>query len=145
MRSESDILRKVITLKFGGKEYEVPVLRMVASAKWRKEWFEKSELASPKSSIVEDVTDKESVRKALGNALLGSLIEFPEKIPDLVFSYAPSLPREEIMEVAYDEEFATAVTAIWEVAFTPFLTLLGTVNMMLKGTASRSASSGSLN
>jgi hypothetical protein len=143
-RSESDIIKKTITLKFGEKEYEVPVLTMLASARWRKEWADVVQLASP--NIADDITPTpEELRKAIGYSFLGSLIKFPDKLPDLVFSYAPSLPKDEILEKAYDHEFSMAFKQIWQVAFEPFLELLGTVQMTQRATASHSGSSGSLN
>jgi hypothetical protein len=143
-RSESDIIKKTLTLHFGEKEYEVPVLRMLAAAKWRKEYFERTKDVST-SMIVENMDDKGQLSKAISNALTGALIAFPEKIPELVFSYAATLPKEEIMESAYDQEFSRAFAQIWQVAFSPFLGALGTVLEMQKAAASQSASSGNLN
>ena len=144
-RSESDVIKKTLTLHFGDKEYEVPVLRMLAAAKWRKEYFERTKEVSS-AMMVEHIDDKGQLSKAIGNALTGALIAFPEKIPELVFSYASSLPKEEIMENAYDQEFSRAFAQIWQVAFSPFLASLGTVlEMQRTQQASPSASSGSLN
>jgi hypothetical protein len=144
-RSESDIIKKTLTLKFGEKEYQVPVLRMRKAAEWRKEYFERTKEVSS-AMIVDNIDDKGHLNKAIGNALTGALIAFPEKIPELVFSYATTLPKEEIMESAYDEEFANAFAQIWQVAFSPFLANLGTVLEMQRAQqGSQSASSGSLN
>ncbi len=144
-RSESDIIKKTLTLHFGDKEYEVPVLRMLQAAKWRKEYFDRTKEVSA-SMMVENMDDKGQLSKAIGNALTGALIAFPEKIPELVFSYAPSLPKEEVMEAAYDQEFSRAFAQIWQVAFSPFLASLGTVLEMQKAQqVSPSVSSGSLN
>jgi hypothetical protein len=142
-RSESDIIKKTLTLHFGDKEYEVPVLRMLAAARWRKEYFERTKDVSA-SMMVENMDDKGQLNKAIGNALTGALLAFPEKIPELVFSYAPSLPKDEVMEAAYDQEFSRAFAQIWQVAFSPFLESLGTMLEMQKASASRSALSGNL-
>ena len=138
-RSESDIVRKVLVLTLGEKEYEVPVLRMLAAAKWRKEYFDRTKDVSS-SMMAENMDDKGQLSKAIGNALTGALIAFPEKIPELVFSYAPSLPKDEIMDAAFDEEFSRAFAQIWQVAFSPFLASLGTVLEMQKASGSHSAS-----
>jgi hypothetical protein len=143
-RSESDIIKKTLTLHFGDKDYEVPVLRMLAAAKWRAEYFERTKDVSA-SMMVEHMDDKGQLSKAIGNALTGALIAFPEKIPELVFSYAPSLPKEEVMEAAYDQELSLAFAQIWQVAFAPFLESLGTMLQMQRASASRSALSGNLN
>lgn len=144
LRSDSDILKKTLTLRFGEKDYEIPVLRMREAAKWRKEYFERTKEVSA-SMIVDNMDDKGQLNKAIGNALTGALIAFPEKIPELVFSYASTLPKEEIMESAYDQEFSRAFAQIWQVAFAPFLASLGTVLEMQKAQQSPSASSGVLN
>ena len=143
-RSESDIIKKTLTLHFGDKDYEVPVLRMLAAAKWRAEYFERTKDVSA-SMMVEHMDDKGQLSKAIGNALTGALIAFPEKIPELVFSYAPSLPKEEVMEAAYDQELSLAFAQIWQVAFAPFLESLGTMLQMQRASASRSDLSGNLN
>jgi len=96
--------------------------------------------------MVENMDDKGQLSKAIGNALTGALIAFPEKIPELVFSYAQKtvdgnpLPKEVIMEEAYDHEFSRAFAQIWQVAFSPFLASLGTVLEMQKASDSHSAS-----
>ena len=41
-RTDSEILLKELKLKFGEKEYTVPVLRMAAAAKWREEYFKRT-------------------------------------------------------------------------------------------------------
>jgi len=128
-RSESDIVLKVLKLTFGGKEYEIPVLRMAASAKWRAEFFERTAEVTTSLPTQFDET-KGDISKALGRGMFAALLQFPEKIPELVFSYAPSLPKEEILEAAYDQEFSIAFRQIWRVAFEPFLASLGMVTEM---------------
>jgi len=145
-RSESDVLQKILKLTFGGKDYEVPVLRMRESAKWRQEYFERTREVST-SMIVDNLNDKAELSNHVGNALTAALLKFPEKIPDLVFSYATSLlpQREEIEADAYDEDFSLAFAKIWQVAFQPFLASLGTMLEMQRAQASHSVSSASSN
>lgn len=138
-RSESDIVKKTLTLHFGDKEYEVPILRMLPAAAWRKEYFARTKDVSA-SMMVDNMDDKGQLSKAIGNALTSALLAFPEKIPELVFSYAPSLPKTEITEAAYDHEFSRAFAQIWQVAFSPFLSSLGTVLEMQRASASHSDS-----
>ena len=141
-RTESDKLLKELTLSFGGKEYPIPVLRCGPAAKWRKEFFDRTAEVSS-AMVVDSVTDK----AAVGRGLMGALLQFPEKIPDLVFSYAPTIAekRETIMAEAYDDDFMDAFNQIWEVAFKPFLASLGMVLEMQKSQASASRSPASLN
>jgi hypothetical protein len=143
-RTDSDVLLKTLTLTFGGKPYEVDVLRMKAAARWRKEYFERTKDLST-SMLVDNIDDKGQLAKSIGNALTGALLAFPEKIPELVFSYAPSLPKEEIEAQAYDQEFSRAFAQIWQVAFAPFLASLGTVLEMQRAQATQSASSANSN
>ena len=137
-RTESEIVLKVLTLTFGEKKYEVPVLRIAAAAAWRKKFFEQT------FKLTEELPEKFDERsadlsKAVSKGLFAALLKFPEKIPDLVFSYAPSLPREEILATAFDQEFAIAFRAIWGVAFQPFLASLGMVMEMNRANNSPSA------
>ena len=131
---------KELKLTFGGKEYVVPVLRMRKAAEWRKEYFERTKEVST-AMLVDNIDDKGQLAKSVGNALTGALLAFPEKIPELVFSYAPSLPKEEILDAAFDAEFSRAFAQIWQVAFSPFLASLGTVLEMQRSQATQSASS----
>jgi hypothetical protein len=139
-QNDSDVLLKKLTLTFGGKQYDIPVLRMKAAAEWRKEYMVLTkDVAS--SMIIETEGDKAQISKQVGNALTGALLAFPEKIPELVFSYARSLPQEEIMEIAYDEDFSRAFGMIYKEAFSPFLIALGTALEMQRAQASHSGSS----
>lgn len=141
-RSGSDIILKQIVVMFGDKEYTIPVLRMKAAAVWRKEYFERTKEVST-SMIIDGIGDKEEMAKSVGNALTAALLNFPDKIPELVFSYAPSLnpDREQIEESAYDEDFTRAFGEIYKAAFQPFLASLGTVLEMQRAQESRSRSS----
>ena len=143
-RSESDILQKTIKVRFGQKEYEIPVRRMKHSAKWRAEYFERTKEISS-AMLVENLDDKGELNRRVGNALMAALLKFPEKIPELVFSYAPDLPREQIEAEAYDEDFSLAFAKIWQVAFQPFLASLGTMLEMQRAQDSHSVSLASSN
>jgi hypothetical protein len=145
--SDSEVLLKTLKLKFGDKEYKVPVLRMTAAAEWRKEFYERTREVS--ADLPNNfVGDPAELRKAIQRGVFGALLKFPEKIPELVFLYAPCLPKEEILDQktgAYDEDFSAAFKAIWGVAFQPFLASLGLVMETGYTQPSPSASSGSLN
>ena len=142
-RSQSDILQKTLVLKFGDNNYEIPVRRMKDAAKWRAEYFERTKEVSA-AMIVDNLDDRAQLNQKVGNALMAALLKFPEKIPELVFSYAPDLPREKVEEDAYDEDFSLAFAKIWQVAFQPFLVSLGTMLEMQKAQESPSLSSANL-
>ena len=143
-RSESDILLKTLSLKFGDSTYEVPVRKMKDACKWRAEYFNRTKEVSS-AMIIDNLNDKAQLNQQVGNALTAALLKFPEKIPELVFSYAPSLPREKVEEEAYDHDFSLAFAKIWQVAFSPFLTSLGTMLELQRSQASLSGSSASSN
>jgi hypothetical protein len=149
-RSESDVLLKILRLKFGDKEYEVPVLRMKQAADWRKLFFEKTQEVNQSlpMNFEEKGVSTAEVSKAISRGLTGALLSFPEKIPELVFSYAKSLSEEqktEILDSAYDAEFSKAFAQIWGVAFEPFLASLGTVLHLHRSIPMPSASPASTN
>jgi len=137
-RTHSEVLQKTLSLTFGGKKYSVPVRRMKDAAKWRAEYFSRTKEISA-AMIVDNLNDKAELNAKVGNALMAALLKFPEKIPELVFSYAPDLPREEIEDEAYDADFSMAFAQIWQVAFQPFLVSLGTMLEMQESQASLSA------
>jgi hypothetical protein len=124
-RSEDDILaRTPLSVKLGDKEYAIPILAVTPTRAWRKNLF--AELAP--------ILDSFSVRadgKSMANGLTAALLSFPEKLTDLVFAYAPDLPKEEILATATEEQIASAFSAIQAVAF-PFLPQLGMVTQLLR-------------
>ncbi len=133
-RSESEVLLKELKLTFGEKDYVVPVLRSRAAAKWREEYFRITKEVSEDNPTKLEETEPQKIAEAVGRGLMGALLKFPNKIPELIFSYAPSLKEheEEILAAAYDQEFQKAYGMIWQVAFRPFLASLGMVLEMQK-------------
>jgi hypothetical protein len=115
---------------------------MRAAAKWREQFFEQTKKVSDSMDVKVESGDG---GKAVSNALLQALLAFPDAIPNLVFSYASELPKEKILEEAYDQEFLSAFRAIWGVAFQPFLASLGMVWEMQKAQESSSRSLAGLN
>lgn len=127
-RTEEQILaRAPITLKLGGKDYDTPVLTILKARTWRANMIEQAkEIASSLGSNTNGRDDAFFV--GLGTVFLG----FPEKMADLVFEYAPGLPKDEILENATEEELGIAFGDIMKVAF-PFgrqLSLMKTVFQM---------------
>lgn len=151
-RTDSDVLLKELKLKFGDKEYVIPVLRMRQAAKWRQAYFEKTQGVFD-SVMIDDSKPMlpSELSKAVSRGLMGALQKFPEKVPELVFSYAnqpekePLLPTEEILDIAYDQDFQRAFAQIWQVAFAPFLASLSMVLEMQRAQASPSRSPAGLN
>lgn len=145
-RSESDVLLKQLTLTLGEKEYTVPVLRSIPAAKWRADYFKRTQEVTDALPMNFDEKSGD-VSKAISRGLMGAMVQFPGKIPELIFSYAPSLEehREEIEASTYDHEYSRAFAQIWQVAFAPFLGSLGMVMEMQRSQDSASRSSASSN
>jgi hypothetical protein len=134
-RTEEQILsREPILVFFGGKSYEVPILTILKGRKWREQ------VISSGQEIAGKLTGETNGRDAtffvgLATVLLG----FPEKLADLVFAYAPGLPKDEILENGTDEEIAIAFSSIMKVAF-PFSRQISMMGSILQAGQSLSAS-----
>jgi hypothetical protein len=148
-RTESDKLIKELKLVFGEKEYIVSVLRTLEAAKWREEYFAKTkDVADSMPKKFEQENDPRELAKALRRGVMGALLQFPEKIPELVLSYAKSLTedqKKDILANAYDQEFRRAYKQIWEVAFAPFLESCQMLMEMQNSRPSPSLSAAELN
>lgn len=129
VRTEDDVLaRAPITVKLGDKDYAIPLLAVLAQREWRKQLF--SELLPILESFNFQVDGK-----SMAAGLTAALLEFPEKLSDLVFRYSPDLlpAKDEILSSATEEQIAAAFSAIMAVAF-PFLPQLGMVTQMARAT-----------
>jgi hypothetical protein len=131
-RSESDILTKApIKVTLGSKEYDIPVLTIKKQREWREQ------MSREMQDIVGALApsfDPQKTSSAFSAGLAVALTKFPEKLADLVFSYAPELPREEIMETATEEQISIAFSKIMRVSF-PFLAHLQTVRSVIQASA----------
>jgi hypothetical protein len=129
-RTEDDALsRAPLSVKLGDKDYSIPLLAVMAQREWRKNLF--AELAP----ILESFNFKVD-GKSMATGLTATLLTFPDKLCDLVFSYAPDLPKDEILASATEEQIATAFSAIMAVAF-PFVPQLGMVTNLLRANSPR--------
>ena len=128
-RTEDEILsRAPITTKLGDKEYSIPLLAVMTQREWRKNLF--AELAPILAAFNFNVDGK-----SMAEGLTAALLTFPDKLCDLVFAYAPDLPREEILSSATEEQIGCAFSAIMAVAF-PFIPQLGMVTNLLRSASS---------
>jgi hypothetical protein len=132
-RSEEDILsRTPIRVRLGDKDYDIPLLGINAQRKWRQK------LGVDLEAIIKNFNQRDVSEKAMLNGLAGALVEFPEKLADLVFAYGTELPKDEILEKATEEQIAAAFSAIMVVAF-PFLAQLGLVTQLVRATSNPQA------
>lgn len=128
-RSEEDVVsRAPIVVKLGDKDYSLPLLAVVPQRAWRKNLF------AVLLPILESFNFKVD-GKSMTAGLTAALLQFPEKLADLVFAYSPDLPRDEILENATEEQIAVAFSAIMAVAF-PFIPQLTTVQQLTKAASS---------
>ena len=131
-RTEEQILAKEpLKAKLGDKEYDLPILPVLKMAAWRKKLI----------IVANEIGGLGVSLAALGTAY----IAFPEKVVDLVFAYAPELPKKEILKSATEEQFAEVFSSIIPVAF-PFLrqlSLMKSVMMASQSLSEKSMSSSS--
>jgi hypothetical protein len=164
-RTESDAASLTpIDVKFGGKDYHIPLLTVVPQREWRKLFF--AEL-NPLMASFDAAPDP----KTMINGLSTALLQFPDKLVELVFAYreygfacetllkggtsprnllaefmtlrqkgplpeAEDLPRDEILSTATEEQIAPAFSSISAVAF-PYMPQLQMTRQLLKAAASQ--------
>jgi len=112
MRTEEDKLcQSGIKVMLGGKEYEVRPLVIRESREWRAKVIK---LIAPLPEYVKTEIDKtDDFEKVLSIML----VTMPDQVVDLFFDYAKDLNREEIENVATDEELRIAFNEVVKIAF----------------------------
>lgn len=140
-RTEDQILaRAPLELQLGGKKYEVQVLTILKARAWRTRLIEEAKAVAGALFGKTNGHD-DAFFAGLGTAF----IAFPEKMAELVFTYAAGiLPEEEILANATEEELAVAFSQIMKVAF-PFSRQLSLMSSVLQMGATLSASPKSTN
>jgi len=131
-RSKDDIAAMApITLVFGATSYQVPVLKIPQERAWRTKLNKVLlEVAGTFDLNLTDTTKKVDISRSLNLQLM----EFPEKITQLVFAYAgKSLPRKTVLKESTSEQFVVAFAEIMSVAY-PFLGSLAMAIRVTRGT-----------
>jgi hypothetical protein len=123
-RSEEDQMFMLPSkVRLGEMDYEIRPLPMRKSAEWRAKFTEEVHALGEHMK-----GDAASMDKFVGG-LKFAFLKFPAKISEMVFSYAPDLPREVIENEASDEQMASAFSVVLQISF-PYaahLTLAQTV------------------
>lgn len=122
-RTEDQVLAKApLQVRLGEKDYTIKLLGINDQRAWR------AKMTQEMQEVVSNFTPTSKAPNAslFSAGLAVALVQFPEKLTDLIFAYAPDLPREEIMDNATEEQISIAFSKIVQVAF-PFLAHLGTV------------------
>lgn len=126
-RSEEDIIAMAsFEVQLGAQKYPIKPLTILAQRAWR------AKLSEELVPIVESFSQQAN-EKAMLTGLAASLVNFPEKLASLVFSYAPDLDQDKILAEATEEQLAVAFSSIMVVAF-PFLAQLGLVTQLVRAT-----------
>jgi hypothetical protein len=135
-RSESDDHAMTpLALRLGQHDYFVPLLTNEQARQWRKQ------LNDSLGDIVQNFQPTPGVdTKAFANGLTGALIEFPDKLAELVFAYGSNLPQEEIQKSASPKQIAIAFSAMMGEAY-PFLPQLALARTAVLGSLTQKANS----
>jgi hypothetical protein len=129
VRTEEQILSKApIEVTLGDRPYPIHPANITRSREWRLK------LQKDLADIVGQFNQK-AEGQALVQGLTGALIEFPEKLADLVFAYEPSLPKETILAEATEEQICAAFSVCLTLAF-PFLAQLAMVRQVVAASMS---------
>ena len=154
-RTESDDhVMAPLQLRLGQKDYLVPLLPNAEAREWRLK------LDASLGDIVSSF-QPEAKGKLFETGLTGALIQFPDKLAELVFAYAngwvepdslslakkrlekPVLPEPEILSSASPKQIAMAFRAMMEEAY-PFLPQLAMARQAVLGSLAQKAKSTTL-
>lgn len=102
-------------LELGGQQYEVAPLTVLKARAWREKLITSARALS-QSLFRETNGHDETFFAGLGSAYLA----FPDTLCEMIFAYAPDLPRDEILSHSTDQEMIAAFAEIVRVAF-PYL------------------------
>lgn len=114
-----------LRFQLGETEYAVKPLPVLKSREWRRQV---EQILGPMAAQVQPVEIGGRFTLA---GLPGVIALFPEKVCDLVFCYAPDLPKETILNEATEEQISLAFAQLWEIAFANFLPQMATAKLML--------------
>jgi hypothetical protein len=130
-RTEDQIISKSpLKVILGEKDYFIKPLTILKQREWR------TKLNEEMAGIIANFNPSAD-NKTMVNGLTGALVAFPEKIADLVFAYAPDLPKDEILETATEEQIASTFSAVMALAF-PFLAQLKLITTLTRAKLSQS-------
>lgn len=127
---EQKVKQEPLMLVFGqgdnAKTFPVKLLTMGKASEWRTQFID----------VMDKVLAPVLTEQATTVNFTSAMMQFPEKLTDMVFAYASTVNRAEVVEIATDEQMAMAFTQVWEVAY-PFLTHLGNVLKMVQANKSQ--------
>jgi hypothetical protein len=126
-RTDAEIrARTPLSVRFGDQDYQIQLLRVHAQREWRKRLVTELGVILGNFSLSADQVGA----NVFHGGLISALVQCPEKLADLLFEYAPDLPKDQILESATEEQVIFAFSAVMEVAL-PFLAVLKTATQVL--------------
>ena len=132
LRTEDDAVAQTpLSVKFGKEDYSIPLLTVMPQREWRKKLF--AELV-PILAVFQFNTEGKTVT----DGLTACLLQFPEKLAELVFAYAPALPKDQILDSATEEQLVAAFAAVMGVAF-PFVPEIRRVTKILTNATAKAS------
>ena len=125
-----------VKVLLGEKEYDVRPLRITPAQEWRETFMK--QVADISGVLKQDANTSPVFIQGLAFVFL----QFPQKMVELIFSYAPYLPREEVLHRetgATEEQISLAFGQIVQLAF-PFTGELAMVTKIMSMAANFPAS-----
>lgn len=108
---EQKVLQSPVIMTFGTEKYSVKPLTLIPAREWRTKFNE----------VIGPIADRfQSQNGLVAKGLADALIEFPEKVAELIFAYDATLPKDRIMREATEEQLVAAYNDLMAVAY-PFL------------------------
>jgi hypothetical protein len=133
-RSESDMLSMApIKVRLGTKDYEIPVLNNRKAKEWRDKLYAALGpiVANFDFTGIDLNASREQVSQLMSKKLSDEMIEYPQKLSELLFEFAGEvLPREQVLDEASDEQIALAFSQVAEVGYPFFFHLWATKRAM---------------
>lgn len=124
---EQKVLKAPIVMLFGEKKYEVKPLTLTPARLWREK------LNEAMAPIADSFQQSSGL---VSRGLAQALLQFPEKMLELICAYSPELDRKTIEENATEEQLVTAWSDLMVVAY-PFLAPLVMVMRNIQPTQSQ--------
>lgn len=110
------------TFTLGGKQYPIKPLTVGQGTRWRAKVV----------PMLLEITGTMDASLSDPSALKDAILNAPEKLAEVVFSYSPELPREEIMEASTEQEMSEAFNQVMICAFRPLLSMAGMVKSIAR-------------
>lgn len=119
---EQKITQAPIEVTLGTTVYPIKPLNILKARKWRILLNEKL------GAISDSFQQKQGL---ISTGLAQALTQFPDKLAELMFAYAPELPSDKILDEATEEQIADAFQAIMVVAYPFLMPLMMVTKVML--------------